>query len=56
LGVVDTLKQDMANRHQSYLDDINAIKGRMGVKTQPRQPSASPASGGFSWDKMPEHK
>jgi hypothetical protein len=58
LGVVDTLKQDMANRHQSYLDDINAIKGRMGVKTQSSQPSASPASasGGFSWDKMPEHK
>jgi hypothetical protein len=48
----------MANRHQSYLDDINAIKGRMGVKTQSSQPSASPASasGGFSWDKMPEHK
>jgi hypothetical protein len=34
LAVVDTLKKDMANRHQSYLDDINAIRGRMGAKPQ----------------------
>lgn len=34
LAVVNTLKQDMANRHQSYQSDIDAIKGRLN-KTQP---------------------
>lgn len=32
LAVVNTLKQDMANRHQSYQADIDAIKGRLGAK------------------------
>jgi hypothetical protein len=34
LKVVATLKQDMANRHQSYQDDVDAIRGRMGAKPQ----------------------
>jgi hypothetical protein len=53
VGVVETLKRDMGNRHQSYLDDINAIKGRMGSKTseQPAstaQPGAAKTSDFFS--------
>jgi hypothetical protein len=34
LKVVETLEQDMANRHQSYQEDINAIRGRLGAKPQ----------------------
>jgi hypothetical protein len=34
LAVVNTLKQDMANRHKSYQDDVNAIRGRIGAKPQ----------------------
>lgn len=34
LKVVETLKQDMTNRHQSYQADIDTIKGRLGAKTQ----------------------
>jgi hypothetical protein len=40
MKVVQTLKQDMANRHQSYQSDIDTIKGRMGVKpAAPQTPS-----------------
>ncbi len=57
MAVVNTLKKDMANRHQSYQDDIDAIKGRLGAKPQTgAQPKTTPASGAFSWDQMPEHK
>lgn len=38
-GVVETLRQDMSNRHQSYLDDISAIKGRLGQKTTEQPPA-----------------
>jgi len=58
LAVVNTLKQDMANRHQSYQADIDAIKGRLGAKpTQPiQQNTANPKAGAFSWDAMPKHQ
>lgn len=40
LGVIQTLKQDMANRHTSYQQDVDAIKGRLGAKptAPPDQP------------------
>jgi hypothetical protein len=34
VGIVDTLKQDFANRHDSYTNQIADIKGRMGGKSQ----------------------
>jgi hypothetical protein len=37
VAVVNTLKQDMANRHQSYQQDIAAIQGRLGFKPQTQQ-------------------
>lgn len=43
LEVVQTLKQDFANRHQSYADQIADIKGRLGGKNT-SQPSTQ--SGG----------
>jgi hypothetical protein len=56
-AVVGTLKQDFANRHVSYQDDINAIKTRLGTKpTTPPQPSPDTPKPAFSWDKLPEHK
>lgn len=44
-SVVETLKQDMANRHESYQHQINDIKGRMGGKTS-ETPAASAAQTG----------
>jgi hypothetical protein len=40
MKVVNTLKQDMANRHQSYQTDIDTIRGRLGAnpQTQTQQP------------------
>jgi hypothetical protein len=55
LSAVDTLKQDIANRHKSYQDDIDAIRGRIGAKPQGGAAPA-PSAGGFDWSKMPEHK
>jgi len=41
MKVVETLKKDMANRHQSYQQDIDSIKGRLGAKPQTQtQPGA----------------
>lgn len=39
-AVASTLKQDMANRHTAYADQIKAIKDRMGGKTE--APKADP--------------
>jgi hypothetical protein len=49
IEVVNTLKQDMGNRHQSYQDDIDAIKGRL--SHQPK-----PAGGGSLTFKAPNNK
>jgi len=46
LAVVNTLKQDMANRHQSYQADIDAIKGRLGAKPGAAQPGGGNQGGG----------
>lgn len=47
LKVAEILKQDMANRHQSYDEQIQAIKKRI-------SPGAKPANGGgFNWDNHP---
>lgn len=58
IKTVETLKQDMANRHQGYQDDIATIKQRIGAKpaTTPTAQPAAPQPGGFDWSKMPEHK
>jgi len=37
MAVVNTLKNDMANRHQSYQADIQAIKGRLGQSSNTQQ-------------------
>lgn len=34
MKVVETLKKDMANRHESYQNDIDTIRGRLGAKPQ----------------------
>lgn len=39
IAVVETLKKDMSNRHDSYQQDIDAIRGRLGA-----QPQAAPTS------------
>jgi hypothetical protein len=60
MAVVDTLKQDMANRHQSYLQDIAAIKKRLsgganqGAGAQNGNAGANPS--GFNWSNFSEHK
>lgn len=36
-AAIDQLKTDFGNRHQSYQDAINAIKARMGGKSQPSE-------------------
>lgn len=47
MKVVETLKQDMANRHQSYQSDIDTIKGRLGAKPQqPTQPQQQTQASG----------
>jgi hypothetical protein len=42
IEVVNTLKQDFKNRHQSYQDQLKDIKGRM--SPQSAQPAAAPAA------------
>ena len=55
--VVGTLKQDFANRHQSYDSQIKDIQRRIGiVAPKPATTAAPGAPGAFSWDTMPEHK
>jgi len=45
LAVVNTLKQDMSNRHQSYQQDIDTIRGRLGAKPATQtQPGAGAAT------------
>lgn len=57
LAVVNTLKQDMANRHFSYQQDIAAIQGRLGAKPQTQQQGGgNPNSGAFNWSNFSEHK
>lgn len=41
---LNTLRQDMANRHQSYQEQISAIQGRLG--TQPNNGGGASGSGG----------
>jgi hypothetical protein len=50
LAVVATLKKDMANRHQSYQDDVDAIRGRLGAKPQATSENntSTPANDFFS--------
>lgn len=55
LKVVETLKQDMANRHQSYQSDIDTIKGRLGAKPQTQTQTQPAAGSGNYWDKFPVH-
>lgn len=59
--VVATLKQDFANRHQSYAAQIADIKSRLGGKASSDTAGAAaapanPQSGAFSWDAMPKHQ
>jgi hypothetical protein len=60
MAVVDTLKQDMANRHQSYLQDIAAIKKRLSGGTNQgasvQNGNAGANSSGFNWSNFSEHK
>ena len=62
MAVVNTLKKDMANRHVSYQQDIDAIKGRLGAKPAAAQSATqqsgatNPKTGAFSWDAMPKHQ
>lgn len=54
--VVATLKQDFANRHQSYQDQIADIQRRIGKHEQtPEQNPPTKPSGAFDWSKMPQH-
>lgn len=50
------LKQDMANRHQSYQMQIDDIHKRLGVGPTAETTPQPATSGAFSWDNMPEHK
>lgn len=59
VSAANILKVDMANRHQAYQDQINAIKSR-GNGGQPQTeapPAAQPStSGGFDWNAHPKIK
>ena len=48
------LKQDMANRHEAYQDQIKDIQSRMGGKKSPQQQPTATPSGGFDWSKFPK--
>lgn len=48
-SAANILKQDMANRHQAYQDQISEIKGRLGGKTPTQTP---PPSGGDFFSKF----
>lgn len=52
--VANILRQDMANRRQSYQEQIADIKGRLTGGAQSKQ--QNPVSGTFSWDSMPKHQ
>jgi hypothetical protein len=61
IKVVDTLKQDFANRHAGYQDDINAIKQRLNPGAKPPasnsgQPTPPATPGAFDWNNMPKHQ
>ena len=56
MKVVQTLKQDMANRHESYQQDINAIRGRLGAKAQTQDQGGANTTGAFNWNNFSEHK
>jgi hypothetical protein len=57
LQVVNTLKQDFANRHQSYQQEIGNLHGMVNKQQGggSDNPPPPPATGGFSWDNMPKH-
>jgi hypothetical protein len=55
VAAVNELKNDMGNRHQSYQEQIQDIKGRLG-KTNSQQSPAAKKSGSFNWSSFPEHK
>lgn len=55
VSAANILKQDMANRHQAYQEQIDSIKGRVGAKSAPA--AGAPAQGGaFDWNSMPQHQ
>jgi len=60
--VVATLKQDFANRHQSYQAQIGDIQGRLSKGNTGGKPGAETTTpnaaqpGAFSWDAMPKHQ
>jgi len=58
VSAANILKQDMANRHQAYQDQLNEIRARNGSTPQAQQsPTAQPAtSGGFDWNAHPKIK
>lgn len=56
IEVAKILRQDMSNRRQSYGDQIEAIKGRLGSRGNATAAPESPAAGGFNWNQFPEHK
>lgn len=51
VSAANILKQDMANRHDAYQQQISDIKGRMGSKAAPQSPPAT--TGGFNWGAHP---
>jgi hypothetical protein len=54
MSAANVLKKDMANRHQSYQQQIQDIQGRLGAKNNPPPAPAAPAPGGFDWSKFPK--
>lgn len=53
-SAANILKQDMANRHQSYADQIADIQKRIGGKKETAADSTQKSD--FDWNKFPEHK
>lgn len=54
MSAANVLKQDMANRHEAYQNQINEIKGRGSMGGNKAAPAAAPASGGFDWNAHPK--
>jgi len=48
LQVVETLKQDLGNRHQSYNDEIGHLQGLVGGKNKTGNQTSAPANDFFS--------
>jgi hypothetical protein len=56
LAVAKVLRQDMANRHQSYQDQVDDIQKRLGGKPQAQSPAFSAPSGAPPAPKEDGHK